>query len=98
MIIRLVKLRFRESEIPSFLNNFEKVKSDIRAFKGCLYLELLQDAEDPTIFFTHSHWESNEDLQGYRNSDLFKGIWANTKPKFSGKPEAWSTNSLDKQN
>lgn len=97
MIVRLVKLRFREIEVESFLNNFQEVKNKIRNFNGCHYLELLRDENDPCIFFTHSHWESNEALESYRNSDLFKNIWSETKIKFDGKPEAWSTNSLDKQ-
>jgi hypothetical protein len=29
-------------------------------------------------------------LENYRNSDLFKGVWAETKIKFSDRPEAWS--------
>ncbi|TVZ53330.1 putative quinol monooxygenase [Dokdonia sp. Hel_I_53] len=97
MIVRLVKLRFRESEISSFLINFEEIKSTIRSFDGCEYLELLQDTDDVCIFFTHSHWRSIQDLENYRNSAFFKNIWSQTKTKFSGKPEAWSTISLDKQ-
>jgi len=96
MIVRLVKLRFRESEIPAFLANFEKVKEKIRASNGCLYLELLRGEDDPCNFFTHSHWVSDKALQDYRNSELFKGIWADTKTKFSAKPEAWTTSSLEK--
>ena len=94
MVVRLVKLRFRESEIPNFLKHFEVIKDSIRASEGCLHLQLLQDTEDPCIFFTHSHWNSNDDLQAYRNSDLFKEIWTETKAKFDGKPEAWSTDAL----
>lgn len=96
MIVRLVKLGFRESEIPAFLNNFEKVKKSIKNSNGCLHLELLRDRDDPSIFFTHSHWISDQALQDYRSSDLFKNIWAQTKTKFNKKPEAWSTSSLEK--
>ena len=96
MIIRWVKLRFRESEVPSFLENFERIKEQIRNFEGCQFLELLQDQNDPTILFTHSHWRSSQDLENYRNSDFFKEVWKETKQKFSHKPEAWSTTSLEK--
>lgn len=96
MIVRLVKLRFRESEIPSFLSNFENIKEDIRNFEGCMMVELLRDERDPCIFFTHSHWQSEVALDGYRNSDFFKGVWATTQLKFDGKPQAWSTTSLEK--
>lgn len=96
MIIRWVKLRFRESEVPSFLENFEQIKEQIRHFEGCQFLELLQDVNDPTTFFTHSHWRSSQDLENYRNSDFFKGVWKETKQKFSHKPEVWSTKSLER--
>ncbi len=96
MIVRWVKLRFRKSEIPSFLENFEGIKEKIRHFEGCQFLELLQDLEDPTIFFTHSHWESQTALENYRNSDFFKEVWTETKQKFSHNPEAWSSTSLEK--
>ncbi len=97
MIVRWVKLHFRESEIDSFLKNFEEIKTTIRAFEGCEFLELLQDTKDEGIFFTHSHWKSKQDLENYRNSPFFKNVWSQTKLKFSAKPEAWSTISLDKQ-
>ena len=35
-----------------------------------------------------------EDLENYRHSTLFKAVWAETKLKFNGKPEAWSVNKL----
>lgn len=94
MIIRIVKLRFRESEIPSFLDNFEHIKTDIRTFPGCLRLELYRDTTDIDTFFTYSYWESASDLENYRNSAFFKKVWTQTKAKFAGKPEAWSVNRL----
>jgi heme-degrading monooxygenase HmoA len=87
-------MRFRESEIPTFLANFEKVKLKIRGFPGCNFLELYRGQDDPRIFFTYSYWESFEDLEKYRHSELFKGVWAETKPMFSDKPEAWSVDKL----
>lgn len=94
MLVRIVKMRFRENEIPSFLEHFDSIKNKIRNFSGCEFLELYRGQDDPTIFFTYSHWESTDDLEKYRHSDLFKGIWALTKPKFSAKPEAWSVDTL----
>ena len=94
MLVRIVKLCFRESEIPTFLNNFENSKDQIRAFEGCQFLELYRDQNTPNIFFTYSYWDSPEALEKYRHSDLFKGVWAKTKPLFSDKPEAWSVDKL----
>jgi len=94
MLVRIVKMRFRENEIPTFLSDFEKVKESIRAFPGCNFLELYRGQDDPRIFFTYSYWDSAEALNNYRHSELFKGIWAKTKPLFSDKPEAWSVDKL----
>merc|ERR1711935_38504 len=75
--------------------NFEKVKEKIRAFEGCSYLELYQDKNNTETFFTYSRWENDADLENYRTSDLFKNIWATTKPMFRSKAEAWSVNTLN---
>ncbi len=94
MLVRIVKMRFREKEISTFLSDFENVKDNIRHFSGCQFLELYRDQDDPCIFFTYSYWDNTEALNNYRHSDLFKGVWAKTKPLFSDKPEAWSVDKL----
>lgn len=83
-------MEFEKEHIAAFLDNFEVVKDRIRNFPGCLFLELWQDKEDRTIFFTHSKWSSETDLENYRHSKLFKGVWATTKPMFRSKAQAWS--------
>lgn len=90
MLIRIVKMSFDASHIEAFLNNFDANKSKIRNFKGNRFLELLRDKNNPNIFFTYSYWDSEGDLENYRQSDLFKSVWAKTKPLFNSKPEAWS--------
>ncbi len=90
MIIRIVKMGFIPSEIENFLNLFNNSKEKIRHFEGCSHLELLQDKHNPNQFFTYSYWESETHLNKYRDSALFKNVWANTKSKFNQKPEAWS--------
>jgi len=87
-------MEFEKEHIAAFLNNFELVKDRIRNFPGCLFLELWQDKEDSTIFFTHSKWSSETDLENYRHSELFKGVWATTKPMFRSKAQAWSVDSI----
>ncbi|GEQ87175.1 antibiotic biosynthesis monooxygenase [Patiriisocius marinistellae] len=94
MFTRIVKMEFQEEKIPQFLENFETVKHKIRNFKGCLFLELYRDKRDPTIFFTYSKWEEENALENYRNSELFKGVWATTKPMFRSKAAAWSVDTL----
>ncbi len=94
MFTRIVKMEFEVNNVSTFLHNFETVKTSIRQFSGCMHLELLKDKNDPTIFFTYSHWEHEDDLENYRNSDLFKSVWATTKPLFRSKAQAWSVDSI----
>ena len=96
MLIRIVKMGFDEANIDAFLSNFETNKNNIRSFNGCLFLELYRDKNDPTIFFTYSNWESEQHLENYRQSDIFKHVWAKTKPLFNRLPEAWSVDSIDR--
>ena len=91
MIVRVVKMTFQSEKVDDFKQIFEKNKSHIRNFPGVSHLELLQDVHEPNIFFTYSHWEQLQDLENYRNSDLFQKVWSETKPLFAKKAEAWST-------
>ena len=95
MFVRIVKMSFSEEHIDDFLNNFEENKRKIRAFKGCNLLELYRDKINSNIFFTYSYWESENDLEQYRQSDLFKSVWSKTKALFNSKPEAWSVEKLE---
>lgn len=93
MFTRIVKMEFKEDKVAAFLANFETVKHRIRNFEGCMHLELFRDKKDPTIFFTYSKWNEESDLETYRHSELFKGVWATTKPMFRSKASAWSVDA-----
>ena len=95
MIIRIVKLSFAPENITTFLDVFERTKEKIRGREGCTHLELLNDINSPNIYFTYSHWKEERFLEDYRNSDLFKAVWAETKVLFNDKPQAWSVKSID---
>lgn len=95
MFTRIVKMTFQEDKVAEFLNNFDRNKQSIRGFAGCHYLKLLRDKANPNIFFTYSIWESDEHLENYRQSDLFSGVWANTKVLFADKPQAWSVDVVE---
>ncbi|MEB8345105.1 antibiotic biosynthesis monooxygenase [Flavobacteriaceae bacterium KMM 6898] len=90
MFVRIVKLTFKKENIASFEQIFEESKEVIRNVEGCTFLELLQDRNNPNIFFTYSFWQKEENLDNYRNSDLFKNIWGKTKTLFAERAEAWS--------
>ncbi|WP_299276901.1 putative quinol monooxygenase [uncultured Psychroserpens sp.] len=94
MFVRIVKMSFVPSKVEEFLANFEAKKELIRAFEGCEFLELYRDKHNTNVFFTYSYWQTEADLELYRHSDLFKGVWAKTKPLFNAKPEAWSVDKL----
>jgi len=94
MFVRIVKLSFHEENIPAFLENFELMKEKIRNAPGNRFLELYQDKNNKCIFFTYSYWETEQDLENYRNSELFDGVWSFTKKLFNDKPEAWSVDKL----
>ena len=94
MIKRIVKLTLRPETISEFLADFEIVKNKIRGREGCHHLELWRGVNDSNILFTYSYWESQEALNAYRHSDLFKGVWKKTKAKFAEKAEAWSVEVL----
>ena len=87
-------MSFDPAKIDEFLGNFDSVQEKIRNFEGSNFLELYRDQNNTNIFFTYSYWDSETDLNKYRNSDLFKSVWANTKPLFNDKPEAWSVDKL----
>lgn len=94
MFTRIVKMEFKKENISVFLENFGLVNQKIRNFPGCTFLELYQDKSDKAIFFTYSRWKDESDLENYRNSELFKGVWSQTKPLFRGKAAAWSVDTL----
>lgn len=88
MLVRIVKMTFDSQHINEFKDTFEAHKHLIRNFKGCTFLELYQDLKQPEVFFTYSYWETEEALNTYRDSELFKkygllpkyGFLQNQKP------------------
>ena len=94
MLIRIVKMSFHKENIPAFLDNFNLMKDKIRNAQGNRFLELYQDKNDACIFFTYSYWETEDDLENYRKSELFSDVWTFTKKLFNAKPEAWSVDKL----
>jgi quinol monooxygenase YgiN len=94
MIKRIVKMSFKPENIEVFKTIFETNWQKIKGFEGCSHVELLQDKNNPEIFFTYSMWQSETHLNNYRNSELFTTVWASTKILFNAKPEAWSVDQL----
>ncbi|MCK0180461.1 antibiotic biosynthesis monooxygenase [Flavobacteriaceae bacterium S0862] len=94
MLVRIVKMSFDKDLIDKFLSVFSLHKESIRNFPGCRFLELYQDKDNPSIFFTYSYWNDEADLENYRTSELFKNVWSKTKTLFNDKPKAWSVDKI----
>lgn len=97
MLLRVVRLRLRDKEAADrFEALFSERRSRISSQPGCSHLELWQDAHEPLVFFTYSHWESEADLDRYRFSAFFKETWGLTKALFGAeKAQAWSVTRRD---
>lgn len=94
MIVRIVKLTFQEERADDFLNFFEEIKQLVNNFPGCQGMQMLQDKKDKHVFFTYSLWNSDGDLNAYRDSETFGKVWPNIKPWFAARPEAWTTETV----
>lgn len=94
MLIRVVRMTFRPDGVAAFLENFEAHKDSIRNFPGCRHLELWRDFSSENIYLTCSHWESEEALNQYRDSEFFKSVWSFTKGLFLEKPIAFSSKKM----
>lgn len=90
MIIRVVRMTFKEEAVEDFLHIFENSKEKIRAFPGCKHLQLLNDAHASNVYSTYSIWSDESDLNVYRHSALFGKVWPNTKKLFAEPPVAHS--------
>ena len=87
-------MTFREDSSETFKEFTLTIKNKIKNFDGCLHLDILRDIKNPNIFFTYSHWASEEHLNKYRYSDFFKKTWDKTKQWFADKPCAWSVEDV----
>ncbi|MCP5092413.1 MAG: antibiotic biosynthesis monooxygenase [Gammaproteobacteria bacterium] len=95
MISRIVRMQFRAGEREAFLDIFEASKHLIRQFSGCQHLCLYNEAGHPEVFFTYSTWTSAAHLDAYRNSELFRTTWTQTKALFAAKAEAWTVEEVE---
>jgi quinol monooxygenase YgiN len=90
MLIRIVRMTFLPERTEEFLDLFHRSEALIRQQPGCRHLELWQDADDPRVFCTYSHWESAQALNAYRRSALFGQVWPATKALFAAPAQAFS--------
>lgn len=89
-IIRIVRMTFQPEKCAEFENLFESVRLKILSMPGCSSLSLKRDASQSNVYYTMSHWDSEESLHAYRHSALFQQTWALTKAMFADAPQAYS--------
>jgi heme-degrading monooxygenase HmoA len=89
-------MTFKPEAVEDFLKIFKNSEDKIRKMPGCCHLELWKDIDHPNIFTTFSKWDSAEDLNNYRNSQVFVEVWPKTKLLFLEKPNAFSSEEVDK--
>lgn len=90
MIVRIVRMTFKEENVTDFLRLFDNEGFKIRKMEGCHHLELLKDTKESNVFVTYSLWDDDDLLDKYRNSEVFRSIWQECKKYFSDKPVAFS--------
>lgn len=90
MITRIVKMEFHAEKLADFLLIFNKNKKLIRNFPGCRHLAIYGDAQNENVRYTYSLWETEADLEAYRESELFQSTWRATKKLFAAKAQAFS--------
>ena len=95
MLTRIVKMTFLPENVNDFLAIYHATRKKIAAFKGCRDLALFHDIKDPAVLFTLSHWDTEEDLLAYRNSELFALTWEKVKKMFAAEAEAWSLETAE---
>lgn len=87
-------MSFQPEKVEDFKKIFESNWQFIKGFDGCHHVELLQDDNNPSIFFTYSLWDGPEAVEKYRQSELFARVWSATKLLFNDKPQAWSVKEV----
>ncbi len=83
-------MHFTEAGVEQFLKIFKRHQEAIRNVEGCTHLELLKDLSNPLIYTTLSYWQQPQNLENYRESELFKHVWGQVKPLFSSGTQAFS--------
>lgn len=83
-------MHFYEAGKEEFLVLFDQVSYHILSQEGCHALSLYADMADPCILYTDSLWETEDHLEAYRGSQLFRDTWKRTKLFFAQKAAAWS--------
>lgn len=95
MLTRLVRMHFQPDRVEEFLAFYEQLRPQIAGQPGCVSVQLLRQADDPSSFATWSVWESAEALDAYRTSEFFGSFWPQVKTWFRHRAEAVSFDAVE---
>lgn len=93
-ITRIVKMTFKPETSDDFETYFLTIKDKVSGQPGCRGVKLLKQIGETGVFFTYSQWDSEGDLNNYRNTETFGQIWPTVKAWFAQKAEAWTVDEL----
>jgi hypothetical protein len=93
-ITRIVKMTFKLEYSDEFEAYFLTIKDRVAGQPGCNGVKLLKERGETGVFFTYSHWSSENDLNNYRQTAIFGQIWPTVKNWFAEKAEAWTVDEL----
>jgi quinol monooxygenase YgiN len=91
MLLRIVKMEFRPSQVKAFDDLFVRVHSRIETMPGCRKVLLLHGAESECVRTTLSWWDDASHLEAYRKSPFFGEVWPKTKAMLNAPAIAWSS-------
>ncbi len=91
MITRIVELQIQAHQIDVAKQLLKEVAPKVRSMPGCSRLEIMFGIHKKARVTTYSYWDSEKDLNDYRDSEVFQKFWKSIKPMFSEKARAWSS-------
>lgn len=94
MITRIVKLHLHDDKVDAFITIYNESKAFIAQSKGNRSVKLVRDIHQANLVFTLSSWDSEADLNAYRQSDFFAVVWSKVKPLLQSKTDAWSLEEI----
>jgi len=98
MIKRIVRLTMKDTvSMQAFEDIYERRNPHKKSVKGCLDVKVMRDVNEENVYYTVSTWESNGDLEAYRQSPYFKETWPMVKANLAKRAEAYSMMEIEEK-
>ena len=93
MITRIIKLRLKDST-DEFIKYINSIHDEIFQFTGCHNMEVLNDKDDPKVFFIYTIWKNETELNKFRNSSFNRNFWNTLQDLCESRPEVWTVENI----